>query len=69
VQAAARILGLQLQVIHASTERDFDPAFAALVQMRVGGLVIGSDGPFISRSEQPAALALRYAVPASLSKR
>jgi putative ABC transport system substrate-binding protein len=62
-QAAARILGVQLHVLYASTERDFDAAFATLVQVRAGGLVIGQDAFFSSRTEQLAALALRHAVP------
>ena len=57
-------LGLQLHVLHASTERDFDTVFATLVQLRAGALVIGADAFFSSRSEQLAALALRHAVPA-----
>ena len=64
LQAAARTLGLQLHVLHASTERDFDTVFATLVQLRAGGLVIGPDPFFNSRSEQLAALAVRHAVPA-----
>jgi putative tryptophan/tyrosine transport system substrate-binding protein len=63
LQAAARTLGLQLHVLHASVERDFDTVFATLTQMRVGGLVIASDAFFNSRSELLAALALRHAVP------
>jgi putative tryptophan/tyrosine transport system substrate-binding protein len=63
LQAAARILGLQLHVLYASTERDFDTAFATLVQLRAGGLVIGPDAFFVSRSEQLAALTVRHAVP------
>ena len=43
LQAAARTLGLQLHVLHASTERDIDAVFATLAQLRAGGLVIGSD--------------------------
>ena len=62
--AAARTLGVQLHVMHAGTERDIDDAFAALVQLRAGALVIGSDVFFNSRREQLAALALRHAVPA-----
>jgi putative ABC transport system substrate-binding protein len=63
VQEAARNLGLQLHVLHASTERDFDTVFAALTQLRAGGLVIGSALTFTTRSEQLAALTLRHAVP------
>ena len=63
VQAAARTLGLELHVLNASTERDFDGVFAKLIQLRVGGLVIGPDPSFSSRSEQLAALAVRHAVP------
>ena len=64
VQAAARALGLQLHVLNASTERDFDAVFARLIQLRAGGLVIAADAFFISRSEQLGTLALRHAVPA-----
>jgi putative tryptophan/tyrosine transport system substrate-binding protein len=63
LQAAARTLGLELHVLNASTERDFDGVFARLTQLRAGGLVIGGDTLFIDRSEQLAALALRHAVP------
>src|SRR5207253_844406 len=60
----ARTLGLpQLHVLHASTERDFDRAFAELVQVRAGGLVIGNNLLFSSGSEQLATLAMRHAVP------
>jgi putative ABC transport system substrate-binding protein len=64
LQAATRTLGLQLHVLHASSERDFDTVFASLVQLRAGGLVIGADALFNSRSEQLAALTVRHAVPA-----
>jgi putative ABC transport system substrate-binding protein len=64
MQAAARILGMQLHVLHARTERDFDTVFATLAQLRAGGLVIAADAFFVSRSEQLAALALRHGVPA-----
>jgi putative ABC transport system substrate-binding protein len=65
LQTAARALGLQLHVLHASTEQDFGGVFATAVQLRAGGLVIGAADPmFISRSEQLAALALRHALPA-----
>jgi putative ABC transport system substrate-binding protein len=64
VQAAARTLGLQLHILHASTEHDFDTVFATLVQLRAGGLVIGGIEIFFeSRRGQLAALALRHSIP------
>ena len=63
VQAAARTLGLQIHVLRASSEREFEPAFATLVQQRAGALVIGTDAFFNSRSRQLAALAARHAMP------
>ena len=62
-QIAARTLGLQLYVLHASTESDFDTVFASLVQMRAGALVINNDAFFLSRIEQLAALTVRHSVP------
>jgi putative ABC transport system substrate-binding protein len=64
LQAAARILGVQLHVLHASTEHDFNAVFANIVELRVGALLIIADPLFVSRSEQLAALTLRHAVPA-----
>jgi putative tryptophan/tyrosine transport system substrate-binding protein len=64
LQTAARSLGLKLHVLHASTERDFDTVFATLLQLGAGGLVVGNDPFFTTRSEQLAALTLRHAVPA-----
>jgi ABC-type uncharacterized transport system substrate-binding protein len=63
LQAAARALGLELHVLNASTERDFDEVFAKLIQLRAGGLVIGPDTFFSSRSEQLATLGVRHGVP------
>ena len=64
LQEASRTLGLKLHVLHASTEREIEMAFATLLQLRAGALVIGSD-PFLNiQSEQLAALALRQALPA-----
>ena len=69
VQAAARALGLELHVLTASTERDFDGVFAKLIQLRAGGLVIGPGAFFTSRSEHLGALTFRNAVPAICDKR
>jgi putative ABC transport system substrate-binding protein len=64
VLSAAHSLGLELHVLDASTERDFDAAFANLIQLRAGGLVIGG-GPFlVAHQEQLAVLAARHSVPA-----
>ena len=64
LQVAARTLALQIHVLHASTEHELDTAFASLVQLRAGALVIGPDSFFNSRSELLAALTVRHAVPA-----
>jgi putative ABC transport system substrate-binding protein len=63
LQLAARTLGRELHMLYASDAREVDVAFAALAQLRPGGLVIGSDPFFNSYSEQLAALAIRHAVP------
>jgi putative ABC transport system substrate-binding protein len=64
LQAAARTLGLGLHILNASSENDFDSVFAKLAELQAGGLVIATDGLFISRSEPLAALTVRHAVPA-----
>ena len=64
LRTAARTLGLQLHVLHASMERDFDAVFASLVQLKAGALIIGTDGIFIRQSNQLGALSVRHAVPA-----
>ena len=50
MQAAAHTLGLELHILNAGTERDFDPAFAKLIQLRAGGLVIGATCTVSGRS-------------------
>jgi putative tryptophan/tyrosine transport system substrate-binding protein len=62
--AVTAALGLELHVLHASSERDFDSVFDDLDRQRAGALVISTDPFFTSRSEQLATLALRHAVPA-----
>ena len=52
-------------MLEASSERDFEPAFEKLTELRAGALMIGPDPYFTARSEQLAGLALRYGVPAS----
>jgi putative ABC transport system substrate-binding protein len=63
VKAAADALGLQIQILNAGTEDDFDAAFATLVRLRAGGLVISNDTFYVTRYEQLAAASIRYAMP------
>ena len=64
VQSAADTLGLELQVLNASSEHDFDAAFEKLIRLRAGGLVISADSVFLRGMEQLAVLTIRHAVPA-----
>jgi putative ABC transport system substrate-binding protein len=63
-QAAAAGLGLHLEVLKASSRADFDSAFSAIDQQRVGAMVVSADPFFISERVQLIALAARHAVPA-----
>jgi len=64
LQVAASTLGLQLHILHASTEHEINTAFTDLTRLQASGLVIGNDPFFNAASEQLGALALRHAVPA-----
>ena len=64
LQLTAWVLGLQLRILEASTDRDFDTVFATLKRLHAGALVIAPDAFFISRTEQLGALTARHAVPA-----
>ncbi|HKD29590.1 MAG TPA: ABC transporter substrate-binding protein [Xanthobacteraceae bacterium] len=64
VQSAADTLGLELQVLNASSEHDFDAAFEKLIRLRAGGLVVSADSVFLRGMEQLAVLTIRHAVPA-----
>ena len=63
LQATARLLGLQLHLLHASSDADIDAVFATLTELRAAGLVIGTDALFTSRDEKLAALGLRFRMP------
>jgi putative tryptophan/tyrosine transport system substrate-binding protein len=62
-------MGLQLQVLNASTSREIDAAFATFVRERPDALFVGGDPFFVPRRVQLAILAARHAVPASASSR
>jgi putative tryptophan/tyrosine transport system substrate-binding protein len=65
LQAVADTLGVRLHVLHASTEADFEAAFATAAQLRAAALVIsGADTLFVSHAAQLGALALRHSVSA-----
>ena len=67
--AAARILGLELHVLNASSEADFDGVFAKLSQLQAGGLVIVAGPGFTGHREQFDSLTLRHAMPAIFQHR
>ena len=69
VEAAARALGLQIQVVHASSSREIDAAFATLARERPDALFVGGDGFFASRRVQIAILAAQRSIPATYSQR
>ncbi len=63
-QEAARRLGLELHVLNASVERDFDAVFAKLAELKASALIIGQDVYFNGESARLAALTVRHAIPA-----
>jgi putative ABC transport system substrate-binding protein len=62
--SAAHALGLELHILNASTESDFDAVFANVSLLRAGGLMIATDALFTSHSDLLGALAARHTVPA-----
>ena len=69
VQEAARVIGLQIQVLNASTTSEIDAAFAALARERPDILFVAPDAFFVSRRVQFATLAARDRIPAAYSTR
>ena len=63
VRVAERTIGQRVHILHASSEHDFEPAFATLDQIRAGGLCVQGDTFFNSRREQLVALATRHSIP------
>ena len=69
VEAAARTIGLQIQVLKASTSREINAAFATFVRDRPDALLVDFDPFFISRRVQLVNLASRHAIPAIYPER
>jgi len=69
MEEATRTKEVQLHILKASTESEIDAAFATLVQLHAGALVIGSDSFFYKQRDQLVALASRHAVPAIYGSR
>jgi putative ABC transport system substrate-binding protein len=69
VEPAARAMGLQIQILKASTSREIDTAFATLASERPDALFVGNDSFFTSRRVQLVSLAARERIPAAYSNR
>jgi len=69
VLQAARTLRLEVHVLNAGAEREFDGVFAKLDDLRASALIIGADVFFSSHSEKLATLAVRHAIPAVYTRR
>jgi putative tryptophan/tyrosine transport system substrate-binding protein len=63
IRVAERTIGQRVQILHASSEHDFELAFATLDQIRAGGLCVQGDTFFNGRREQLVALAARHSIP------
>jgi putative tryptophan/tyrosine transport system substrate-binding protein len=63
LQSAAQAIGQQVLVVPATSDRDFEAAFASIVQHRAGVLIVGADPFFFERNEQLVALAARHRIP------
>jgi len=64
-----RALGLEVEILTASSAQEIDQAFVVLTERRAGALVVGADPFFYHRLDQLAALALRHGIPATFPLR
>jgi ABC-type uncharacterized transport system substrate-binding protein len=69
VEAAARALGLQIQILNATNSREIDAAFATFVRERADALFVGQDVFFVTRRLQLANMAARHTVPMTAGSR
>jgi putative tryptophan/tyrosine transport system substrate-binding protein len=69
VESAAHLIGRQIHLLKASNESDINAAFATILRMQLGALLVGADPFFNSRRDQIVALAARHAIPAFYEQR
>ena len=69
VQEAARAIGQQIHIVHASSERELATAFMTLAKLRAGALLVGADSLLNSRRDDIVELAARHAIPAMYEQR
>src|SRR5262245_28819846 len=66
---AAHNVGLQLHVLHVTSDRELDSIFPSLIELRVGGLMIATDPFFLDRRNQLTGLTARHKIPAIYGRR
>jgi len=64
VKTAGRALGLEITIVHARSERDFEQACATLIEQKANALLVGSDPLFLALRDELAVAAARHAIPA-----
>ncbi|MFL4980872.1 MAG: ABC transporter substrate-binding protein [Xanthobacteraceae bacterium] len=69
IQQAAREVGQEIHILHASTDQDLDNCFKAIVQLRAGALLVGADPFFFSQRNRIVELAMHYTIPAMYEQR
>jgi putative ABC transport system substrate-binding protein len=68
-QARARLIGVQLVVLKASSGPEIDAAFATLIQQRISAFHVSGDAFFLARRDQIVSLAARHRIPATYQRR
>ncbi len=69
MQDVGRSIGVKIELVHASSERELDEAFSKIVQLRADALIVHIDAVFQAHEKQIVALAAKYAVPTMYANR
>ena len=69
LEAAAKKFGQRIQIFHAASEQEIEPAFASMAQAKVDALLVAADAFFNARREQIVLFASRHAIPAIYEQR